>query len=186
MLKIILASTSPQRKKLFKQLGLPFITRASDFKENLSLKIAPHKMAHQFSLGKAMSVAINEKNAIIIGADTIVACKNQILGKPKTSARAKKMLKTISGKIVSIITGYTIINTKTKKIITRSVETKAQIKKLTAKEISDYVKTGEPLDKAGAFAIQGRGAVIVKKINGDYNNVIGLPLFSLAESLKKM
>lgn len=143
-------------------------------------------MAHQFSLGKAMSVAINEKNAIIIGADTIVACKNQILGKPKTSARAKKMLKTISGKIVSIITGYTIINTKTKKIITRSVETKAQIKKLTAKEISDYVKTGEPLDKAGAFAIQGRGAVIVKKINGDYNNVIGLPLFSLAESLKKM
>ena len=107
------------------------------------------------------------------------------MGKPHTKEEARRMLTLLNGKAHSVITGFTIIDTNTKKKLSRSVETKVYFRKMTALEIEAYIKTGEPLDKAGAYAIQGIGAIIVKKIEGDYLNVIGLPLVSLTEALKK-
>jgi len=185
MKKIILASASPPRKLLFKQLGIKFQVRPSNFNESISSKLPPHKLVQYLSSQKASSVAQTQRNATVIAADTVVVLKNKILGKPKTAVKAAKMLKSISGQKISIITAYTIIDVQTKRIITKSVQTKAYINILSKEEIVNYVKTGEPLDKAGAFAIQGRGAFIVKRIEGDYYNVIGLPLSSLVQSLKK-
>jgi septum formation protein len=110
---------------------------------------------------------------------------DRILGKPHTKNEARKMLHEISGKSHLVITGFSIIDTTTDKIVTRTVDTRVYIKNLTREEIDAYVKTGEPLDKAGAYAIQGMGAVMVEKIEGDYYNVMGLPLNALTETLNK-
>jgi len=185
MREVILASASPGRKKLIKQLGIKVQFKSSYFNEAVSLKMAPVELAKYLSIQKAKIVAEQEKDAIVIAADTVVVLKNKILGKPKTPARAINMLRQINGRKISTITGYTIIDVRTKRRVTKSVETLVYIKKLTSREIADYVRTKEPLDKAGAFGIQARGAFIVRKIEGDYFNIIGLPLFSLVESLRK-
>ena len=182
---IILASASPRRKELLRLTRLKFRVDASAYEENLHLKLKPHKLARFLSKEKARRVAGKYKDAIIIAADTFIVFKNRFLGKPRSAAEAKKMLRALSGKAHSVITGFTIIDTGSNKTISRSVETKVYLKKLTAKEIDAYVGTKEPLDKAGAYAIQGLGSVIVRKIEGDYFNVIGLPLGSLVEGLKK-
>jgi len=174
--KIILASASPRRKQLLEQIGLTFEVEPSNYEEHLTPGIKPHELAKKISLGKAREVASRHKNAIVIGADTFILLGNQILGKPQTKNEARKMLETINGKPHSVITGSCIIDSNTNKTLSKSVETKVYIKKLTRSEISAYVKSGEPLDKAGGYAIQGLGAVIVEKIQGDYFNVIGLRL----------
>lgn len=185
MKPIILASTSPRRKEILAKTRLKFKVVESDYKENMGLKLKPLELAKFLSRGKAEAVVSKFKNHIIIGADTFVALGDKLLGKPQTIGMAKKMLKQISGKTVSIITGYTIIDTGSGKTISKASKTKIYIKKLSNTEINNYVKTGEPLDKAGAFAIQGIGAVIIKKIEGDFFNAMGLPLFDLAKELKK-
>lgn len=185
MKKIILASGSPRRKELLKKLGIKFEVVPSDYEEDMSLKLKPQELAKFLSLEKAKSVAKNYKNAIIISADTFVVFKGKYIGKPHSKIEAKRMLKDISGKSHLVITGFTIMDTKNKKTISKTVETKVYIKKLTPKEINAYAKTKEPLDKAGAYAIQGLGKSIVEKIEGDYSNVVGLPIYALAESLKK-
>jgi septum formation protein len=185
MKKIILASASPRRREILKKAGLKFRVDAGDYKEDLSLKLAPHDLARFLSSEKAKGVAVRHKDAVIIAADTFIQFKKNILGKPHTKAEAKRMLSMLSNKTHSVITGFTVIDTATGKKISSSVETKVTFKKLTAKEISSYVETGEPLDKAGAYAIQGLGALLVKKIDGDYLNVIGLPLSALSDILKK-
>lgn len=183
--KIILASTSPRRKELMERLGLKFEIVASDYEEDMGLKMHPMELAKFLSRGKAEAVAKKHKNHIIIAADTFVALKYELLGKPHTEIEAEKMLRKISGKVVSIITGYTVIDSLTNKKISKAVEAKVYIKKLTDEEIANYIKTKEPLDKAGAFAVQGIGSVIIKKIEGDFFGIVGLPLYDLAESLKK-
>ena len=125
------------------------------------------------------------REAIIIAADTIGVIRGKIIGKPHTPDEAGRMLRSLSGKSHRVITGFTIVDTGTGKTLSESVETRVWVGKLTPEEIDAYVKTGEPLDKAGAYAIQGLGAVIVEKIEGDYFNVIGLPLNALTESLKE-
>lgn len=182
---IILASASPRRKELLRLTGLKFKVDASNYEENLNLKLKPHKLARFLSKQKAKTIAGKYKNAIIIAADTFIVLKNILLGKPHSDAEAKKMLKTLNGKSHSVITGFTIMDTGSNKTISSSVETKVYLKKLSSKEIDAYVRTKEPLDKAGAYAIQGLGSVIIKKIEGDYFNVIGLPLSALMEGLKK-
>lgn len=182
---IILASASPRRKELLKLTRLKFKVDASNHEENLNLKLKPHKLARFLSKQKANTIAGKHKNAIIIAADTFIVLKNRLLGKPHSDAEAKKMLKTLNGRPHSVITGFTIMDTGSNKTISSSVETKVYLKKLSSKEIDAYVRTKEPLDKAGAYAIQGLGSVIIKKIEGDYFNVIGLPLSALTESLKK-
>jgi len=167
------------------RLGLKFEIVGSDYEEDMSLDMHPMELAKFLSRGKAEAVAKKYKNHVIIAADTFVALKFELLGKPHTEIEAGKMLKKISGKVVSIVTGYTIIDSAVNKKISKAVEAKVHIKKLTSEEIANYIKAKEPLDKAGAFAIQGIGAVIIKKIEGDFFGIVGLPLFDLAETLKK-
>ncbi len=181
--EIILASASPRRKELLELIGLQFKVDPADYKEDMNLKLSPHELARALSLEKAKSVAGKYNNAIIIAADTFVSIRGQILGKPHTEEEAKRMLVSLDGVTHSVITGFTILDTDTGKKISRSVETKVTFKKLTEKEIDAYIKTKEPLDKAGAYAIQGLGSVLVKGIEGDYFNVIGLPLCPLVECL---
>lgn len=185
MKKIILASASPRRKEILALTGLRFRVEPSDYEETLDHAIKPHSLAKRLSLEKARAVAGKYGDAIIIAADTFIAFRGKLLGKPHTSKEARKMLTMLNGKSHSVITGYTILDTGTGKKIIRSVETKVWFKKMSSQELDAYVATREPIGKAGAYAIQGRGAVIVKKIEGDYLNVVGLPLFDLAESLKK-
>ncbi len=185
MKTIILASASPRRKELLEKIGLKFEVEPSNYEENMRSELEPHELAKKVSLEKAKAVASKHKNAIVIAADTFIVFQGRMLGKPKTEVEAKEMLKTINGKSHSVITGFTIIDTEKNKALSRAVETKVYIRELTLKEIDAYVKSKEPLDKAGAYAIQGLGSVIVEKIEGDYFNVIGLPLSALTESLKE-
>ena len=185
MKTIILASASPRRKELLEKIGLKFEAEPSDYEEYLPSEGEPHELAKKLSLEKAERVARRHKKAIVIAADTFLVFRGKLLGKPRNEAEAKEMLKALNGMSHSVITGFTIVDTDNKKILTKSVDTKIYLRKLTAKEIDAYVKSKEPLDKAGAYAIQGLGSVIVEKIEGDYFNVIGLPLSALAESLKE-
>lgn len=185
MQKIYLASTSPRRKQLLEQIRLDFEVVSSDYEEDMTLKMEPKKLAKHLSNGKAIAVAQNYKNGIVIAADTFVVLRDKLLGKPHTANVAQKMLQQISGKQVSIITGFTVIDIKNKKKISKVSEAKVFIKKLTSKEINNYIKTGEPLDKAGAFGIQELGALIVRKVEGDYFATVGLPLYDLGQVLKK-
>ena len=185
MKTIILASASPRRKELLKIIGLKFKVEPSNFEENVSSQSEPHELAKSLSFGKARLVAKNHKRALVIAADTFIVFEGRILGKPHTETAAIEMLETINGKTHSVITGFTIIDTERRRTLSRSVETKVHLKELSSDEINAYVESKEPLDKAGAYAIQGLGSVIVDRIEGDYFNVIGLPLSALAESLKE-
>lgn len=183
MPKIILASTSPRRHQLLKHLGLKFKIVASDYEEEMHLKKPPKELVKYLSLQKALAVIDKHPRDLIIAADTIIVFKNKIIGKPHLPSKAKATLKKLSGKKHQVITGYTLIHKKKK--ITRAVSTQVEFKKLSTSEINNYVKTKEPLDKAGAYAIQGLGTIFVKNICGDYFNVIGLPLYALSQDLKK-
>lgn len=185
MRTIILASKSPRRKELIRKLGIKFKVVPSDYKEDMNLKLKPEELARFLSLNKAKSVAQKHKDAIIIAADTFIVLKGKLLGKPHKEIKAKEMLRELSGKSHFIITGFTIIDSKNNKIVSKTVRTKVYVKKLTSKDIDTYVKSKEPLDKAGAYAIQGLGKSIIKKIEGDYFNVVGLPIYALAENLRK-
>ena len=185
MKTIILASASPRRREILEKTGLKFKVYESDYEENMEIGLKPHKLAIYHSIGKAMAVALKFKDALIISADTIVVLKDRVFGKPRDKEDARKMLKTLSGKAHTVITGYTIMDAETGKKFSSAVESKVRFKRLNEDEIETYIKSGEPLDKAGAYGVQGLGAVIVKRIEGDFFNVMGLPLNSVAESLKK-
>jgi len=181
---IVLASASPRRKELLALTGLKFTVDAGDYEENLGISLKPHDLAKFLSREKACAVSHKYRNALIIAADTFIVFKNELMGKPHTAREAVRMLTLLSGTSHDVITGYTVLHTKSGKTVSRSVETKVWFKKLSPAEIRAYVKTREPLDKAGAYAIQGRGSLIVKKIDGDYCNVIGLPLAALSDTLR--
>ncbi len=182
---IILASASPRRRELLAITGLKFTVDASDFAEDLGLGFAPPALARHLSREKARAVACKYRDALIIAADTFIVFRDRLLGKPHTEKEALEMLVALNGKSHTVITGYTVLDTASGRIFSHSVSTRVFFRKKTIAELSAYVKTGEPLDKAGAYAIQGLGSLLVRRIEGDYFNVIGLPLSSLAESLKK-
>jgi septum formation protein len=184
MKNIILASASPRRKELLKKIGLRFTVDPSGCAEDTAAGLEPHALVRQISLDKANAVAAKHPDSIIIAADTIGVIGAKILGKPHTAQEAAKMLRAIGGKNHLVITGFTVLDTSTQKQITKTVETTVYIKTLSDAEIEAYVRTGEALDKAGAYAIQGKGALLVEKIEGDFYNVMGLPLSALAETLK--
>jgi len=183
--KIILASASPRRKEILEKTGLQFIVDAGDYEEDLSLRMPARRLARYLSCEKAKAVAEKYKNAIIIAADTIISLDDKVFGKPHTNSEAIKMLNILNGRDHDVITGFTIMDTGEGQSVSRSVVTKVYFRKMTIREIEAYVRTGEPLDKAGAYAIQGIGAAIVKKIEGDYNNVVGLPINALMKALRK-
>lgn len=185
MKKIILASTSPRRKELLKKLNIQFTTEASDYVEDMKIKIPPTNLAKFLALNKAKAVAKKHNSGIIIGADTFVVFGNELLGKPKSPTMARAMLKKISGKSLTVISGFAIVDAKTNKSYSNYSAAKVYIKKLSPKEINWYINTKEPLDKAGAFAVQGYGAVFIRKLEGDFFSVVGLPIYSLVQALKK-
>jgi septum formation protein len=182
---IILASASPRRKELLEKIGLKFEVDPSDSNEILRLDIPPERMVKAISHEKALTVAQKYTDAIIIAADTLGIFNGKIITKPANRDEAKAMLLELSGKSHRVITGFTILDTASKKVTSHTVETKVYFKKLTEEEIDHYINSGEPLDKAGAYGIQGLGSVLIKKIAGDFYNVIGLPISALADNLKK-
>jgi septum formation protein len=182
---IILASGSPRRSEILEKTGLKFRVDRSDYLEKPAPGLKPRDAARFLSREKAKHIAHKYKNALIISADTVVVLKGRLFGKPKDREEAAEMLKLLSGKAHSVITGFTIIGTATKKELTASVTSKVFFSRLSMSEIEAYIRSGEPLDKAGAYGAQGLGAVLIRKIEGDFFNVMGLPLYALAGSLKK-
>lgn len=187
MKNIILASKSPRRKELLEKLGLKFEVEESGFDENSvdQTKFKPLELAKFLSLQKAKTTAKKHKEAIIIAADTFVVVDGEIFGKPKDKKEALKKLNKLKGRMHLVITGFTILDSKSNKISTKAVVTKVYFRKLSKKEINAYVESGEPMDKAGAYAVQEKGSDFVEKIEGDFFNVVGLPIYALTEELKK-
>ncbi len=180
----ILATKSPRRIEFLKNLNLNFKVYPSGFKEELKDFITPEQYVINNSLQKAEDVSKNFENSIIAGFDTIVLFQNKILGKPKNSEDAFNMLSMLSNSTHKVITAYTLLHKKKDAKITKYVTTDVFFKNLKNDEIKWYISTNEPYDKAGAYAIQGIGAFMVKKINGSYTNVVGLPLAEFLEDLK--
>ena len=184
MKKIILASESPRRQDLLEKIGLKFNVEPASIDESAFKSFEGRAMVVELSLRKAEIVAARHRNAVVIAADTVVILGDRVMGKPRDQREAKRMLRALSGKPHIVVTAFTVIDTGEKKTLTGSAETNVYVKPLQSEDIDAYVKTGEPLGKAGAYAIQGLGSVIVEKIEGDYFNVVGLPLSKLADSLK--
>jgi septum formation protein len=183
--KLTLASSSPRRKRLLLQAGLKFAVLAPDAKENISPTLPPRKYVEKLALKKALDVAGRVKGGLVIGADTILVCKGKKLGKPKDEKQAYMMLKLISNRKPAVYSGVAVVDSKTNKRVVDSEKTALTIRKLSDDEIRAYLRTTEPLDKAGAIAIQGLGAKFISRIDGSTTNVIGLPLECLRRCLKK-
>mgnify|MGYP000277956165 FL=1 len=188
MRKIILASASPRRRELLEQGGIPFTVIPSQAEEKITTE-QPGQVVEELSYLKCSD--IYEKSlgdVLVIGADTVVASEGKILGKPSSQKDAVKMLQSLQGREHEVYTGVTIMaregNENRKK--TFHEKTKVVFYPMSDEEIRSYVNTGEPMDKAGAYGIQGKSAVFIKKISGDYNNVVGLPLARLYQELKNM
>jgi len=184
-MKIILASTSPRRLELLRGLGLKVKVVGSRVKESKFNIENPEKLVKTLALTKAQEVARRTKEGLIIGADTIVVLKGKILGKPKGEGEAVAMLRKLSGKTHEVLTGLAVIDASTGKTKVDFVRTKVKFRKLSGGEISNYVATDKPFDKAGAYAIQEKAGLFVEKVDGCYFNVVGLPLARLAEILKE-
>lgn len=183
-MKIILASASPRRKALLKVLGLDFEIIVSGEDEVLKNGISVCETVMSLSKQKAEAVADKVKeNAIIIGADTVVSCDGKILGKPLDDDDAYKMLSSLSGKTHEVYTGFTVIRTSDGKAVTDYDVTKVTFRKLSSDEIKYYIKNNNVADKAGAYSIQGTASSFVEKLDGDYNNVVGLPIYKLSKYL---
>ncbi|MGC2063626.1 MAG: Maf family protein [Thermodesulfovibrionales bacterium] len=183
--RIILASASPRRKELLELIGLSFSIVPSNYEEDMTLKLSPRRLACLLSAKKAEDVARKCPDALVIAADTFIDLKGKLLGKPQTPAEAKQMLRSLSNRSHEVITGFTVLDTTSGDKVSKAIATKVYFKNLNQREIDAYVASGEPMDKAGAYAIQGLGSVIIKKIDGDYFNVIGLPLNALTSALRK-
>lgn len=179
-MEIILASASPRRKEILENAGLRFKVCPADVEETTD-KTEPPEYVSELSKRKADALDCGEN--IVIAADTVVAIGGEILGKPHDNADAARMLSLLSGKVHQV---YTAVSVRSKeKSLTFCEKTDVYFKELTKEQIDWYIKTGEPSDKAGAYAIQGRGAVFIRKIDGDYLNVVGLPLSKLYDVLRK-
>jgi septum formation protein len=186
MKQIILASTSPRRKQLLEILGLDFTVVPSEVEEILDPQLNPRQQVEALSKQKAEAVAQKYSDAIIIGADTMVALGNEVLGKPKDPQDARRMLKLLRGKMHTIVTGFTLIDVKAQRTIVKSVETKVWFRKIEPAEIHAYIEKEKPFDRAGSYSIQDMGSLFVDKIEGDYYGAVGLPLYTLAKELKKL
>ena len=191
-MKIILASNSPRRKELLHQIGLSFSTQPA-LGEEKSSKTEPGETAEDLSDHKAVEVAGRLEKAgpeefIVIGADTVVSCWGQILGKPVDEADASRMLHILEGRNHQVFTGVTVAwkyKDTDAMFATFSETTDVTLYSISDDEIEKYIKTGEPMDKAGAYGIQGSFAAFVQGICGDYNNVVGLPVGRLYQEMKK-
>ncbi len=183
--KLILASGSPRRIELLKKFNCKFKVIPGKVKEKINPHLSPIQNAKRLSRLKALDVASGVSEGIVIAADTMVVLGKKVLGKPKNKKEAREMLKKLSGKEHRVITGLAIIDLKTNKIMQDVAITKVKFRKLSKNLIEKYIASGEPLDKAGAYGIQGKGALLVESITGDYSNVVGLPLNALNQLLER-
>ena len=183
MMKIILASASPRRQELLKYIVPEFEVLPADIDETLPADISAEKCAEYLACKKARHIAEIYPDCVVIGSDTVVIIDNTSLGKPSDEADAERMLTMLSGKSHKVITGVCIAAAG--KYDSFSNETAVKFYPLSAEEIRDYIATGEPMDKAGAYGIQGYGSVLVEGIDGDFFNVMGLPVAMLKRRLEK-
>lgn len=184
MNKIILASSSPRRKELLELIGISFTIHPSQVIEEVDEDLLPEQVVEQLALIKAKDVSSNYEEGIIIGADTIVVLDDEILGKPQNMDDAFQMLKRLQGRNHKVYSGVAIINVKSDQSLTSHQMTHVYMNSLTDEEIRLYIDTKEPLDKAGSYGIQGIGSLFIEKIEGDYFNVVGLPLSLLVQLLR--
>jgi septum formation protein len=181
--RIILASTSPRRKELLAKTGLGFEVIAGDYEEDMTLPMEPFDLVKFLSIKKAQSIA-GKESGIIIGADTFIAFDGKVLGKPHTPERAREMLTMLRGQTHSVFTGYAILDTERQLSINDAVEAKVTFIHYSDEEMDAYIASGEPLQRAAAYAIQGGAAPFVEKIEGDYDGIVGLPVTKVVEALK--
>ena len=182
---IILASNSPRRKQLLKMAGIRFTVLPSDVPEMVPEFVTDEKRAQFLAELKASYTSVFHPKDVIIGADTTVICEGRLMGKPATREEAKEMLRFLSGKVHTVYTGVCLIWSDEEDAECFSSETKVEFYPLTEKQIEEYVASGEPMDKAGAYGIQGQGSTLVKRIEGDYYTVVGLPIAEVVRRLKK-
>ena len=181
-MQVILASQSPRRKELLGLTGLDFVIRVADIDETMDPAVPPYDEVARLSREKAMAIE-REAEDVVIAADTIVVCDGQRLGKPKDEADAFRMLKLLSGRDHQVMTGFTVL--RGDRVETATEVTDIHFRALSEGEINAYIATGEPMDKAGAYGIQGGAALFVSHLSGDYFNVVGLPVCALTGILRR-
>ncbi|OGE22761.1 MAG: septum formation protein Maf [Candidatus Dadabacteria bacterium RIFCSPHIGHO2_12_FULL_53_21] len=185
--RIVLASSSPRRRELLSTLGLGFDVIHPSSDETVSGNETPEDFVLRVSAEKASSVSRTlGEGVVVIGADTVVVVDGEILGKPRDPEDASSMLRKLSGKEHHVYTAFSIVRPKNEILHSEIVDTSVRVKPLAASEIEGYIKTGEPMDKAGAYGIQGIGAFMVGGFEGSYSNVVGLPVEELLAALKKL
>lgn len=184
-MNIILASASPRRKEILENANVKFDVVKSTINEVILDQELPSQVVMRLAFEKCMDIASKNENDLVIGADTIVVLDDIILGKPKDKEDATSMIKKLSGKTHQVITGISLINLSVNKKIIDYVVSNVKFKDLSEEDIKDYIQTNESLDKAGAYGIQGYGAILVEEIQGDYFNIVGLPISRLSDLLKK-
>ncbi|MCG0278158.1 MAG: Maf family protein [Thermanaeromonas sp.] len=185
MPQLVLASASPRRRQLLSQLGLKFTAVPSTVEEKIYADLPPRERVMALARAKAEAVAQDLSDAIVLGADTLVVCQGRVLGKPATPQEAEAMLSFLSGKTHEVYTGVAVVKVPGMHLRQAWERTEVRFRQLAPREIKAYVASGEPLDKAGAYGIQGLGALLVEGICGDFFNVVGLPLVRTVSLLKE-
>ncbi|MGA9508608.1 MAG: Maf family protein [Candidatus Sulfotelmatobacter sp.] len=182
---LILASASPRRQELLRNAGIQFEVQPADIDETPLESEAPRDCAERLARKKALGVSRERPKDYVLGADTIVIIDRMILGKPRDSADAARMLRLLSGRTHEVITGVCLVDPVAGDAEQASETTRVMMREISDDEIRDYVATGEPMDKAGAYAIQGIASRWIPRIEGDYSNVVGLPVALVCSMLKK-
>ena len=185
MSKLILASGSPRRRELMEQTGLAFTVIPAETDESVAEGLPPRTMVKHLARQKALAVAEKNPGAVVLGADTVVAIDGEVLGKPKDEEDARRMLRLLSGREHCVHTGVCIVRPDGT-AITFCETSRVTFRGISPDEIDRYVATGEPMDKAGAYAIQGRGAKLVRDYSGDYTNIVGLPAWRVLRVLNRL
>ncbi|HCU25786.1 MAG TPA: septum formation protein Maf [Deltaproteobacteria bacterium] len=185
MMRLVLASISPRRRELLESLRIPFLAVAPHFEEISDSRLSPSEEALSFAQAKAESLRSDYPDAWIIGGDTLIALAGEKIGKPRDARDAERMLKKLSGKRHEIFTGLALLDAASGKLESSLSRVAIRMKELSATQIAAYVATGEALDKAGAYAIQGLGRDLIESVEGDFDAAVGLPLRELAKILEE-
>ena len=184
-MNIILASASPRRKEILGNTNVKFTVIKSEIDEVILDNEKPQQVVMRLAFEKCLDIASKHEEDLVIGADTIVVLDDEILGKPKDEKEAYRMIKSLSNRTHQVITGISLINLQSNTKIIDCVVSNVKFKDLSEEDIRDYLQTNESLDKAGAYGIQGDGALLVEEIQGDYFNIVGLPISKLSDLLKE-
>lgn len=182
-MQLILASQSPRRRQLMGLFGIPFTVRVADIDETMDPAAEPAREVARVSREKALAVP-HGTDDVVVAADTIVVCDGRVLGKPHSEQEARQMLRLLSGRDHQVMTGVTVLRGAQEQVFTQITD--LHFRHLSDREIDRYIATGEPMDKAGAYGIQGGAALFCQRMDGDYYNVMGLPVCRLGEVLRRM